>query len=307
MEEKYQKNYTQWIFIWMVCNAKCGFCNTQFPKDGVKNYFSFRSFEEIINQIDIYVQSWVECIIYEGGEFSIHPDIFRILRYGNTLGVKQTFQTNGIKLAQVDFVKKLKEYGITEVNFSLHASHADISNKIMWIPWAFDKTLKGIHNCNVFGITTSINFVILQENIDQICWILFSAFKMNIDLLNLILYIPPELWNDNFHKQFLPDPKKVGKELWKMLQILEDIERISKWKLHLNIKLHNIPRCIIPGEFDFHRELLYDVFRRQESYEKATGFYMKKECKKCKFYLDCPGITEYYIHTYGEEILHPIT
>ena len=107
---EYIKNFTKWIFIWMVCNANCGFCNAKFPIVWYWNsYFSFKKYKDIISLLDKYKKNGVECIVYEGWDFSIHPRIFDILDYGKKLWIKQTFQTNWIKLEDIEFVKKLKK------------------------------------------------------------------------------------------------------------------------------------------------------------------------------------------------------
>ncbi len=169
MTEKYQKNYTQWVFVWMVCNAKCLFCNTQKWTTELKDYFEFYSYERITKDILLKVKSWATCIIYEWWDFTIHPDIFRILKFGKKIWVRQTIQTNWIKLADLDFVKKLKGYWVSEMNFSIHAFDENISEKIMWThKWTLRKTIKGVLNCNKVWMNISNNLVLTKYNINQL-------------------------------------------------------------------------------------------------------------------------------------------
>lgn len=305
---KYQQNYTQWVFVWMVCNAKCSFCNAQIPLIWEKDYFSFYSFDRIKNDVQAKVDKWANCIIYEWGDFSLHPEIFQILEFGKSLWIKQTLQTNGIKLSDMEFVKKLKESGVIEMNFSIHAHQEIVSDSIMWVKW-FRKTIKWVLNCNKLWMNVSNNLVLVKENLDQLEWMIFLLLKLNVKLFNITMYIPIDGTSiENFHEKFMVNPVDLWIEISKMLKLYKKLMALSGKKLELNLKFHNIWRCIFDKEhhdYDFQ----FDLDRRKQGgdkYKFDTGFYKKKDCKKCIYNNDCTGFTEKYIKIYWDSYIKPI-
>lgn len=308
MEKKYQQNYTLWVFVWMVCNAKCTFCNAQVPIIWEKDYFTFYSLERIKKDILVKKDKWATCIIYEWWDFSLHPKIFEILEFWQKLWIKQTFQTNWIKLANLEFVKKLRKYWVHEMNFSIHAFDAKTSDKIMWVKWVFEKTIQWVINCNKEGIIISNNFVLVKDNLNQLEWIVFLMLKLNIKLFNITMYIPVDQLKDDFHDKFLINPVDAWKNISGMLKLFMKLNELTDWKLDLRFKFHNVWRCIL--DKDLHDSIFeFDLDRRKESnkdYSFNTWFYKKKDCKKCIYNNNCTWFTEKYIEKFGEDYIKPI-
>ena len=55
----------QGVFVWMVCNIKCSFCNTQYWTNTDKNYYTFYSFNKIKSTVLQKKIKWATHIIYE--------------------------------------------------------------------------------------------------------------------------------------------------------------------------------------------------------------------------------------------------
>jgi uncharacterized radical SAM superfamily Fe-S cluster-containing enzyme len=86
------------------CNLRCPVCFMD-STNGVS-----LPFEHVKKMIDLYVkcEGTPEVLQISGGEPTIHPDIFRILEYAGSKGIKYPMlNTNGIKLADIDFAKKI--------------------------------------------------------------------------------------------------------------------------------------------------------------------------------------------------------
>lgn len=316
MSTNYQKDYTQWVFVWMVCNAKCGFCNAQVSKIDDENtwlrkeedYQTFYSFERIKNTVIERKNNWAWCIIYEGGDFSLHPEIFKILEFWNSLWLKQTFQTNWIKLKDLNFVKKLKEHKIEDMNFSLHAYEEELSDKIMWVPGAYKKTIQWMLNCKKEWINTIVNFVLIKDNINQLEGVLLLMIKLWVILLNITMYVPVDLFPEEFHDKFLANPNDVWVEISKILKLYNELQKISENKLKITMKFHNIWRCIFDKEYHNY-DFQFDLDRRKPKWEKYnfdTWFYMKKDCENCIYFNDCPWFTSKYVIKYWEDFIKPI-
>jgi uncharacterized radical SAM superfamily Fe-S cluster-containing enzyme len=86
------------------CNLRCPVCFAD-SKQGVS-----LPFETVKKMIDLYVEceGAPEVLQISGGEPTIHPDIFRILKYLGRKGIKYPMlNTNGIMLAEYDFAKEI--------------------------------------------------------------------------------------------------------------------------------------------------------------------------------------------------------
>lgn len=308
MSKEFQQNYTLWVFVWMVCNAKCSFCNAQVWIIWEKDYFTFYSLERIKKDIELKVSKWATCIIYEWWDFSLHPNIFDILEFWNSLWIKQTFQTNWIKLHDIEFVKKLKEYNVNEMNFSIHAYQTALSDKLMWVEWAFLKTIKWVLNCNKVWIKISNNFVLIKENLDQLEWMIIFMLKLKIKLFNITMYIPVDWLGKNFHSRFFVEPGLAWREISKMQRLYKKISELSWWKSKIHFKFHNVWRCILDKEFH-NMWFEFDLDRRKEKnedYNFDTWFYKKKECWKCIYNNNCTWFTEAYIKVFWDDYIKPV-
>lgn len=316
MSTEYQKNYTQWVFIWMVCNAKCWFCNAQVSSVDWENFWlrkepdyqTFYKLDRIKEDILLKKDNWARCIIYEWWDFSIHPEIFKILDFWKSLWLKQTFQTNWIKLSDLSFVKKLKENWVEDMNFSLHAYEESVSDKIMWVDGAFKKTIKWIINCNEVWMSNCINFVLVKQNLNQLEWMMLLLLKFWINLFNLTLYVPVDLFSEEFHDKYIVNPVDAWIEINKMMKLYNELIELSGNKLKVTLKFHNIWRCIFDKKYHNY-DFQFDLDRRKpknEEYKFDTWFYKNEECKKCIYCNDCTWFTSKYIHKYGDNYIKAI-
>jgi len=86
------------------CNQNCPVCFAD-----AKGSFTL-PFERIKEMIDLYVkcEGEPEVLQISGGEPTLHPDIFRILRYAGQKGIKfPMLNTNGLKLANREFAEEM--------------------------------------------------------------------------------------------------------------------------------------------------------------------------------------------------------
>ncbi len=297
---KFVQGTTDGIYTGSGCNAQCFFC---IDKGG---YWKpkFTSFEEICARLDfLSSEGLVEGVVYEWWDFTIHPHLFQILEYGNKKWLKQTLQTNGILLSDVEFVRKLKSFGITTVNFSLHAHDKEVHDRMMGTTNTFWKVLSGMQNCLDEWMKITQNFVITSRNINQIEKMIVLSLKMKVTLLTYMLYIP--VWkSESVDRNIAPDPVVSGRELSKMLKILSSVEQKAGRKM-MNIKFYNIPLCLLDKEVLSEREYIVSKFRRTRETNEVTGrdFYFNDECTRCRRYNECSGLTLFYKTHYGDEYL----
>lgn len=95
------------------CNLNCNFC---YVPNREKKDMSINELKSLINKLT----SCNFCI--SGGEPTLHKDLFRIIKFlKKSKKIKNVgLATNGIKLSNIEYVKKLKEAGLDYVLYSFN-------------------------------------------------------------------------------------------------------------------------------------------------------------------------------------------
>jgi len=149
------------------CQNKCIFCYASSQDRG--NRQKEMTTEEVKIVIEkISKQAKVPTLSFTGGEPTLRGDIFELIKYARSLGLRVNLITNGIICGNEKFVMKLKEAGLHSAQVSLEAIDPDLHNKIVQNKGAFQATIKGLKNLIKHGIHTHTNTTLCGENIHHI-------------------------------------------------------------------------------------------------------------------------------------------
>ncbi|MFD2306851.1 radical SAM protein [Enterococcus termitis] len=137
------------------CSAACKECCFQCtPKNNNR-----LSLEEMKLFIDELVNDFheVNSVVFTGGEcFLLNEDLYSIIEYSTSKGLATRCVTNGFwgkdKNRALETVKKLKECGLIELNFSTGDNHQE------WVPF------QNIVNASLAALQFDISVVISVEN-----------------------------------------------------------------------------------------------------------------------------------------------
>lgn len=162
------------------CNFSCLYCN---PKGSCqKNEFSENlSFEEYKRLIKIFSELGIKKIRLTGGEPLLFRELIPIIQEIRNSGIENiALTTNGFLFSEM--AEKLKEAGLTAVNFSLDALDEDVFEKVAGVKCA-EKVWKNILLAKRLGFKTKINSVIIKDlNENQIEKLAEFALKNEIEL-----------------------------------------------------------------------------------------------------------------------------
>jgi NifB/MoaA-like Fe-S oxidoreductase len=95
-----------------------------------------------------------------GGEPTIREDLFDIIREVNNSGNYPELYTNGLKLADENYVKKLKESNIGKVLISFDGFGEEVHEKLRGDGSQYYKKLKALKNLEKYKIRTHLSSVI---------------------------------------------------------------------------------------------------------------------------------------------------
>ncbi|MCK5177284.1 MAG: radical SAM protein, partial [Candidatus Aenigmarchaeota archaeon] len=141
------------------CNNDCLFCGeygSQPKKD--------ESLTNLKKKIDSLKIKEEECVILAGGEPTLNKDIFILINHIKKYTLNIHISTNGRKLKNMSFLKKLTDSGISEFCVDLYAPfskrHEDITRKKN----SFSETIKGLENLKKSDCKITIKIVITKLN-----------------------------------------------------------------------------------------------------------------------------------------------
>ncbi len=159
-----------------VCNLKCPICFT-YNRDDLEYFMSVDEFKKIVNWI-LDSEKQVDLINITGGEPTLHPDLFTLLKLCKRKGIgRVTLNSNGLKLSQdEDFVKKIAEYGVYVI-LSFNTFNSSTAKK-MHGKDVLEHKLKALENLEKYGVqTTLLNVSVKGLNDKEIGKIIDLALK----------------------------------------------------------------------------------------------------------------------------------
>jgi MoaA/NifB/PqqE/SkfB family radical SAM enzyme len=145
------------------CNHYCGFCSN--PKSGYHTNLT-----EITAKIDDFVERGYFGIILTGGEPTLSPDLPEAIAYGRERGLHVRMISNGWRLAEPDFCKKVVDAGLQHVHISIYSVRTKIEQFLRGVPKPLERTLKALDNLAAEQprINVNINCVINRYNTDHL-------------------------------------------------------------------------------------------------------------------------------------------
>ena len=294
------------ITIGFSCNNNCIICSNR-----GRNYTDKSTLEikELLRQNkDIY-----NAVELTGGEPTIRKDIFSLMRAARDFGFKRIEISSNLRLfSYKKFAEKAVDCGLKSVTTTIFGPES-IHNATTRTPNSFNQTIDGYNNLKELGVTTSINTVISNTNVDKIEEnrdIILGLDPISIMLLDLI---PDGFGRDNY-KILAVRVGKLSKALNKFFSNSHNFPYTT---------VYDYPFCVVPqkiresnninvknivdreGEGDISAENVgYGDMKRTKKTKKGYTDYHKVKvfaCKLCKFKKKCPGFWEDYIIFFGEE------
>lgn len=148
--------------IGLACNAKCLFCNV--PPELYSS--EELSTNEVKREIERLILSNKDVRLdITGGEPTTRKDLLEIVRHASNNGVKTIqVQTNGILLADKNYVRSLKAAGLNKIFVGFHSQAPEVHDYLVGVNGAFARCIKGVKNSLALGIEVILNPVITIKN-----------------------------------------------------------------------------------------------------------------------------------------------
>lgn len=188
------------LWLGQTCNLRCDFCyfmdriNT--PTHPEHPFMSIEKAKNICKTLVGYYHN--NAIDIQGGEPTIYPHIYELVRYCRDIGLLPTLITNALVLDNMDNCKKLLDAGIRDCLVSLHGL-GESYDSIVGVKGAHLRQRKGIENLRQSGIPIRYNCVLSKNVLHELRNVSEIAIQTEARVVNFIAFNPFE------------DQQKVGK------------------------------------------------------------------------------------------------
>ncbi|MEF3280839.1 MAG: radical SAM protein [Elusimicrobiota bacterium] len=295
------------------CNARCIFCYSSPQMTEWKTKPPMPLYLILKHMKDSY-RNGSRIIQFIGGEPSIYPEIENAIIGAKKIGFKIIqMVTNGQKMSDPEFSKKLFRSGLNSITFSVHSHNERLHDKIVGIKGAFRKTIKAIENAIENGVYITISTAITIINYKDILLLVkFLNERYGIETYNLIATHFIGLAGRNKDRLKL----KYSQMLPYLTKTIDYL--LLKNALPISPILSNIPPCVATGYEDTISDWKIpfsddDMYLPEKSYTGKmyttinSMLKMKQEsCKLCIYSKICAGFEKEYFKTFGGEEFKPI-
>ena len=269
------------------CINHCVFCAVS---NRVRRAIPWARLQEIIAD---HRGRGVDNIDFDGGEPTLHPQVIDAVKFAVSLGYRQVnVTTNGRRLKDRRFAKRLVNSGLTTLLVSVHGSSDAVHDAITRVPGSFAETLAGLRNVVALapaGLDVGVNLTVARQNLPDVAGVAGLVAREGVKKLNVQLVTPFGAASAGV----VPPPLEAAAAVRAAIDQFGD---------RLAIQVVNGQFCHFPG---YERYLLADVqklgrtmvFVTEEEvnlFQYLAGRRVRRdECELCPHGLLCEGFYEF--------------
>ena len=150
------------VTVWNItrtCNLRCIHCYTD---SEAKKYGGELTTEEGQALIRDLADFQIPALLFSGGEPLARPDLFDLVAYARSLGIRPTLSTNGT-LITAETARGIKDAGFTYVGISLDGIGA-VNDRFRGMAGAFDRAVRGFKACVAVGQRVGLRLTLTRHN-----------------------------------------------------------------------------------------------------------------------------------------------
>jgi MoaA/NifB/PqqE/SkfB family radical SAM enzyme len=268
------------------CNNRCTFCAT-----GTRTQFDGdldRQRELLVK----YRKLGVRLLDFDGGEPTLNPNLFRLIRFARKLGYERVNVTTNARMASYDvFAGNLAASGVTSILTSIHGPDAQTHAQNVGVAEAFEQTCAGVRNLVKLapaGVELGANITITKSNYKKLGDVAALVLDLGLRWFNLQFLTP----FGRATSSITPDTAEAAREAMRVIDAYE-----SRMKL----QVINLPFCFMPG---YERYLMGDMLKLERhmlfvNSEEVNLFdYLRERrvkkpvCEVCPHAIFCGGFYE---------------
>jgi radical SAM protein with 4Fe4S-binding SPASM domain len=150
------------VVVWNVgrrCNLHCVHCYSDSEN---RAYPGELTTEQGFALLDDLADFAIPVLLLSGGEPLMRPDLFELIAYARSRGIRTTLSTNGT-LITADVAERLRAHEVSYVGISLDGIGAT-NDRFRGHKGAFDKAMAGFRHCKAVGQRVGLRMTLTKRN-----------------------------------------------------------------------------------------------------------------------------------------------
>jgi AdoMet-dependent heme synthase len=188
-EAQTSEQFVPLVLSWNItreCNMKCSHCYINATEKKLAHELTTEEGKNIMDQI---CQVSKPLLILSGGEPLLRPDIYELIQYGVSKGLKMGLGSNG-SLIDDAVAAKLKEAGIATVSISLDSHIPAQHDEFRGVAGAWEKAVNACKALRKNNVLVQVNTTLTQQNYNQIDDIMSLAEEIGVENFHLFFLVP---------------------------------------------------------------------------------------------------------------------
>lgn len=184
-----KERFVPLVMSWNVtreCNMNCSHCYINATDKKLIGELNTEEGKQLIDQI---CEVSHPLLILSGGEPLLRPDIYELIEYGTSKGLKMGLGSNG-SLIDNKVAKKLKQAGIATVSISLDSHIPAQHDEFRGVEGAWQKAVDACKALRKNGVLVQVNTTLTQDNYNQIDDIMSLAESIGVENFHLFFLVP---------------------------------------------------------------------------------------------------------------------
>lgn len=167
------------------CNNHCAHCYNE-PGRHAGRMLTPTQWQAVIDHL---FKIGVPYVIFTGGEATLCPALPALVACAAQRGLATGLNTNGRRLAQIEYAETLRRAGLDHVQITLHAATAALHDHTCGTR-AFAETVAGIENALACGLHTLTNTTLRRENAPHVESLLDLLSRLGVRTFAMNSVIP---------------------------------------------------------------------------------------------------------------------
>lgn len=228
-----------WLTLNRSCNLRCKWCYARDTKY-LKN--DDISLENAFKIIDLCEKLNIKHITLMGGEPTLYPHIFDVLDYCKKKEIRCGIVTNGIQLANIDYLQKLIDHRIGGISLSLKGEDATSFFDVTGFD-DYEIVLKAIQNLVLKKCKFAVSMVLTEKNIPSYLIAIKNLKELGVNHFHFSFCY--EMSYSEEYKETLKknNPKIMIREFCKTYH---ELDQITQHQFNL---FNGLPLCIWPQKY----------------------------------------------------------
>lgn len=284
------------------CNNRCIGCYS------VQDEGPSMSAREVAETLLVGRQSGAKNLWLGGGEPTLRKDLFAAVKKARELGYERIkLQTNGMLLAYPEFVERLVESGVSEVNFAIKGAVAETHDRLTRTPGCHALMLEGMSHVKRHGLPMEGDLLIYRSNARELPEMVRVYRGHGVARFNVWLFSATDQGDRDLSAQ-------VPKISELMPELVRAREQFPEAPADFVTSLHT-PPCTVPEAHHgclFHAAELGLMVANPGGYrfmleESAIegGSYLER-CTRCGMRERCGGLRQDYLAIHGDAEFSPV-